>query len=118
MKHALLGAGALAFAVLPIAGCSPTILTIGQVASGSLPAACEIYTVASGYFSNVMAVNSASNINLGTLANSAAQQICANPVTTAADIVAALAKLNTLWVTIQAATTTPVVAPTPTPTSN
>lgn len=111
MKHALLGAGALAFAVLPLASCSPTILTIGQVASGSLPAACEIYSVASGYFSNVKAVNSASNINIGTLANAGAQAICADPAATAADIAADLAKLNTLWVSLQAATTIPAKTP-------
>ena len=110
-----------AFAVclaLPLlsGGCTPTttIKTIGEVASGSLPVACQIYTVAEGYFGNVTAVNSASNINLGTLANTTAQAICANPATSAADITAALAKLNTLWVTIQAATTVPAVPPTPT----
>lgn len=118
-KYAL----ALCAALPLLGGCnltstSATIKTIGDVAGGSLPVACTIWGVAKGYFTNVLAVNSSSNITLGNAAIAGFNAICANPATSAAEIAADLAQLNTLWVSIQAATTVPKVPPTATPTSN
>ena len=121
MKNALLGACALALA-FSTSGCNltsttATIKTIGQVAANSLPAACAIYAVAAGYFKNVLAVNSANNISIGTAANAIAAGICPpNPPPT--DVTAALADLNAAWVALEAATTVPVVPPAPTPTAS
>ena len=102
-----------------LAGCNSasttaTIKTIGQVAANSLPAACAIYAVAKGYFANVASVNSATNISIGTAANAIAAGICPpNPPPT--NIAAALTDLNAAWVSLEAATTVPVMPPTPTP---
>ena len=106
--------------MMPLGGCNPfsttAIKTISDVAGGSLPVACTIWGVAKGYFTNVLSINSASNLSLGNTAIAGFNAICANPATTAAQIAADLAQLNTLWVTIQAATTVPTISPTPTPT--
>ena len=64
-------------ATLPLlGGCNSTVLTIGQVAANSLPAACAIYAVAKGYFANVLAANSSNNISIGNAANAIAAGIC------------------------------------------
>ena len=113
-------AACLALPLFTAAGCNltstnATIKTIGQVAANSLPAACAVYAVAKGYFTNVAAVNSASNISIGTAANAIAAGICPpNPPPT--DVISALADLNAAWVSLEAATTIPIVPPVPKPT--
>lgn len=108
-------------AALPLLGaCTPTstsstVKTIGEVAGNSLPVACTVWAVAKGYFTNVLSVNSASNITIGNAAIATFNSICPpNPPPT--DIATALTDLNTAWVALEAATTVPVVKPTPAPT--
>ena len=118
MKHAFLGAGALAFAVL-VSGCNfSTDVTLANnalatLAKNDIPTACQTIGVAEMYFGELESLLSTAEIADETKAANAVNIICANPPV---NIDQAFGTLLQEWTAIQADTQIPVPTPTPTPT--
>jgi hypothetical protein len=105
---------AAAFA-MGLSGCSPTAsppivtspsktLTIAQVAGGDFTNACSRFAVAVGYYRDVSFLMPAEIAVTAAAVVASGNAICsANPT----NVSAALAKLDALWVKIQALTTVP-----------
>jgi hypothetical protein len=121
MKHALLGACALAF-VFSVSGCNSASTDVAlannalaTLAKYDIPTACSIIAVAEGYFSQLRSDLSAAEIADETKAANAVNIICNAPPT---NVEAAFGTLVQAWVAIQNDTTVPTPAtPTPTPTA-
>lgn len=76
---------------------------LARLADNEIPAACQIISVAEGYFRTLEPRISADKIAIERKAEATVAAICNNPPTNTAQ---AFAKLLTLWFTIQNATKT------------
>jgi hypothetical protein len=83
------------------------VLTLAQVAGNDFTKACSVWGVAVGYYgdvSGIVSVLSPSVASAASIAISTGNTICALPGN---NLSSDLAKLNALWVKIQAFTTVP-----------
>ena len=116
MKHALLGAGALAFA-FSVSGCNVSTgvsnvnnvlanLSGGANAAG-VQTACTIIGVAEGYFANVKLQVTPAEATAEAAAEAVVKSLCTNPPT---NLTVLFSDLLSSWNVIQAATTLPTPA--------
>jgi hypothetical protein len=113
MKHALLGAGALAFA-LSVSGCNlSTGVTntnnvlanlVGGANATTIQAACAVIGVAEGYFANVKSQVTPEEAAAEAAAAAVVSSLCANPPS---NLTTLFNDLLSAWNVVQAATTVP-----------
>jgi hypothetical protein len=111
MKHALLGACALAFA-FSVSGCNNAITNtnnvlanlVGGANAGTVQAACTVIGVAEGYFANVKMNVTANEAAAEAAAEAVVKNLCATPPT---NLTTLFSDLLSAWTVIQAATTLP-----------
>lgn len=116
MKHALLGACALALAV-SVSACNVSTditnannalanLSGGATAAG-IQTACTIIGVAEGYFANVKLQVTPNEATAEAAAEAVVKSLCTNPPT---NLTVLFNDLNNAWSVIEAATTLPTPA--------
>jgi hypothetical protein len=113
MKHAILGAGALAFALSTSACNVSTDITnannalanlSGGATAAGIQTACTIIGVAEGYFANVKLQVTPAEATAEAAAEAVVKSLCTNPPT---NLTVLFNDLNNAWGVIEASTTIP-----------